>query len=124
MIALISAVLVVFKVFATLCVISLILLVVAHFNVVCSCVLGEFKSKITWSSLLLTLLAISFISLLLFIISSLLIFNSFSIDFNSSLSASVNLGHFQITDCFSLFSKAQYLIILLSLGLLITLTAL
>jgi hypothetical protein len=39
MIALISAVLVVFKAFATLCVISLILLVVAHFNVVSSCVL-------------------------------------------------------------------------------------
>jgi hypothetical protein len=43
MIALISAVLFVFKVFATLCVISLILLVVAHFNVVSSCVLLDIK---------------------------------------------------------------------------------
>jgi hypothetical protein len=43
MIALISAVLVVFKVFATLCVISLILLVVAHFNVVSSCFLVGVK---------------------------------------------------------------------------------
>jgi hypothetical protein len=50
MIALISAVLVVFKVFATLCVISLILLVVAHFNVVSSCVLtGAFKSFLSLS---------------------------------------------------------------------------
>ena len=81
-----------------------------------------FKSKITWSVLLLIFLAISFISLLLFKISSLDNHKFSSIDLNSSLSDSVNFFHFQIIACFCLFSKAQYLIILLSLGLLITLT--